>query len=54
MKVVFFFAAICIFTLVMPLAYAEEEDEAAVREVRAGKGEYLHRYIFEQTDNMLL
>ena len=40
MKVVVFFAAICIFALVMPQAYAEKkEDEAAVREVRmAGKG----------------
>ena len=39
MKVVVFFAAVCIFALVMPQTYAEEEEEAAVREVRmAGKG----------------
>ncbi|KAK2159003.1 hypothetical protein NP493_1753g00020 [Ridgeia piscesae] len=37
MKVAVFFAAICIFALVMPQAYAEEEEETAVREVRAGK-----------------
>ncbi len=41
MKVAVFFAAICIFALVMPQAYAEEEEETAVREVRAGKGEWL-------------
>ena len=38
MKVVVFFAAVCIFALVMPQAYAEEEEEAAGREVRRGKG----------------
>ena len=45
MKVVVFFAAVCIFALVMPQAYAEEEEEeeeekeTAVREVRgAAKG----------------
>ena len=39
MKVVVFFAAICIFALVMPRANAEEDEETAVREVRSGKGE---------------
>ena len=38
MKVAVFFAAICIFALVMPQAYAEEEDETAVREARGAKG----------------
>ena len=43
MKVVVFFAAVCIFALVMPRAYAEEEEEVeegegAVREVRGAKG----------------
>ncbi|KAI0213598.1 hypothetical protein LSAT2_001340 [Lamellibrachia satsuma] len=37
MKVAVFFAAICIFALVMPQAYAEEGDEPAVREARAAK-----------------
>ncbi len=45
MKVAVFFAAICIFALVMPQAYAEEEEETAVREVRAGKGEWLCGFI---------
>ena len=44
MKVAVFFAAICIFALVMPQAYAEEEEETAVREVRSGKGEWLYNY----------
>ena len=44
MKVVVFFAAICIVALVMPQAYAEE-DESAVRETRAAKGVCLHVYI---------
>ncbi|KAI0208537.1 hypothetical protein LSAT2_006779 [Lamellibrachia satsuma] len=38
MKVAVFLAAICIFALVMPQAYAEEEDEPAVREARGAKG----------------
>ena len=42
MKVAVFFAAICIFALVMPQAYAEE-DESAVREARAAKGVSLLR-----------
>ena len=37
MKVVVFFAAICIFALAMPQTYAEE-DEPAVREARNAKG----------------
>ncbi|KAI0208539.1 hypothetical protein LSAT2_006781 [Lamellibrachia satsuma] len=37
MKIVNFFAAICMFALVMPQTYAEEEDEPAVREARDGK-----------------
>ncbi|KAI0208542.1 hypothetical protein LSAT2_006784 [Lamellibrachia satsuma] len=37
MKVAVFFAAICIFALVVPQAYAEEEDEPAVREARGAK-----------------
>ena len=44
MKVAVFFAAICIFALVMPQAYAEE-DESAVRETRGAKGVCLHVYI---------
>ena len=40
MKLIVFFAAVCIFALVMPQAYAEEEDEAAVREVRMAKGKF--------------
>ena len=43
MKVAVFFAAICIFALVMPQAYAEEEDEPAVREARGAKGVTLLR-----------
>ena len=38
MKVAVFFAAIFIFALVIPQAYAEEEEEAADHEVRMGKG----------------
>ena len=38
MKVAVFFAAVFIFALVMPQAYAEEEEEAALREVRGSKG----------------
>ena len=38
MKVAVFFAAICIFALAMPQAYAEEGDEPAVREARGAKG----------------
>ena len=38
MKFVVFFAAICIFALVTPQTYAEEEDEPAVREARNAKG----------------
>ena len=41
MKVAVLFTAICIFALVMPQAYAEEGDEPAVREARAGKGVFL-------------
>ncbi|KAI0208540.1 hypothetical protein LSAT2_006782 [Lamellibrachia satsuma] len=37
MKVAVFFAAICIFALVVPQGYAEEEDEPAVREARGAK-----------------
>ena len=37
MKVAIFFAALCIFALVMPQAHAEE-DESAVREARGAKG----------------
>ncbi|KAI0213599.1 hypothetical protein LSAT2_001341 [Lamellibrachia satsuma] len=37
MKVTVFFAALCIFALAMPQAYAEEGDESAVREARAAK-----------------
>ena len=44
MKVAIFFAAICIFALIMPQAYADE-DESAVRETRGAKGVCLHVYI---------
>ncbi|KAI0208543.1 hypothetical protein LSAT2_006785 [Lamellibrachia satsuma] len=37
MKVAVFFAAVCVFSVVMLQAFAEEEDEPAIRDVRGAK-----------------
>ena len=38
MKVAVFFAANCVFPLVVPQTYAEEEDDSVVRETRRIRG----------------